>query len=75
MNIHIFDANKPTMSSLEIAELTGKRHDNVMRDIRSMLAELHGEGGVLSFQDTHTNHQNGQTYPEFTAKGLDTSSD
>ena len=40
-----------TMTSLEIAELTGKRHDNVMRDIRSMLAELHGEGDVLKFED------------------------
>lgn len=39
-----------TMSNREIAELTGKRHDNVMRDIRVMLAELYGEGGcsVLS---------------------------
>lgn len=55
----------PTMSSREIAELTGKRHDNVMRDIREMLVELHGEGGVLSFEDTHVNHQNGQTYPVF----------
>ena len=54
-----------TMSSREIAELTGKRHDNVMRDIRSMLAELHGEGGVLSFEDTHRNPQNGQEYPVF----------
>lgn len=51
-----------TMSSLEIAELTGKRHDNVMRDIQGMLGEL---GGVLSFEDTYTNPQNGQSYPIF----------
>lgn len=54
-----------TMSSREIAELTGKRHDNVMRDIRTMLTELYGEGGLLKFEDTHTNPQNGQSYPIF----------
>lgn len=30
-----------TMSSLDIAKLTGKRHDHVMRDITKMFAELH----------------------------------
>lgn len=54
-----------TMSSREIAELTGKRHDNVMADTRKMLLELHGEGGLLNFQDTHRNEQNGQSYPIF----------
>ena len=33
-------SSEMTMSSLEIAKLTGKRHDNVMTDIRNMLNEL-----------------------------------
>ncbi|MCG7388792.1 phage antirepressor KilAC domain-containing protein [Pantoea sp. ACRSB] len=48
------------MSSLEIAELCEKRHDNVMRDITSMLTEL--GVGLLSFEDTYINKQNGQEY-------------
>lgn len=55
--------DEPRMSSLEIARLTGKRHDNVMADARKMLAELYGPGGLLNFQDTQVNVQNGQRYP------------
>ena len=36
----IESSNVLTMSSLEIAELTGKRHDNVMADIEKMLKDL-----------------------------------
>ncbi|WP_050470633.1 phage antirepressor KilAC domain-containing protein [Herbaspirillum chlorophenolicum] len=54
-----------TMSSREIADLVEKRHDNVMRDIRLMLVELHGEAGILNFEDTFLNEQNGQVYPIF----------
>ena len=43
-------ANTPvTMSSLEISELTGKEHKNVIRDIRPMIQELASvDGSVLS---------------------------
>lgn len=58
-------ATAPTMSSLEIADRTGKRHDHVMRDIRVMLIALHGVGGLPNFGDTHRNEQNGQSYPIF----------
>lgn len=54
-----------TMSSREIAELCEKRHDHVMRDIRQMLVELHGEGGLPKFGGTYQNEQNGQVYACF----------
>jgi phage antirepressor YoqD-like protein len=49
-----------TMDSREIAEIVGVRHDNVLRDIRTQLGQL--PGGVLRFEDTYQNEQNGQTY-------------
>jgi phage antirepressor YoqD-like protein len=39
MNLSILQ-NRQTMSSREIAELTGKEHKNVMADVRKMLTEL-----------------------------------
>ncbi len=55
------DVSRHTMSSREIAELTGKSHDNVLRDARALLL-----AGVLKTEETTYKHpQNGQTYPEF----------
>ncbi len=54
-----------TMSSREISELCDKQHKNVMRDIRLMLVELYGEGGMLKFEQTYTDLQNNQTYPTY----------
>jgi len=57
-------AETHTMSSREIADLCDKRHDNVMRDIREMLVQLHGEGGLLKFEGVYRGG-NGESRPCF----------
>ena len=44
------------MDSRDIAKLTGKRHDNVIRDIEDQLGQL--EGGVLRFEGSYLSEQN-----------------
>lgn len=51
-----------TMSSLEIAAYTGKRHLHVLRDIRKMLVEL--DEGETKFGSTYIDPQ-GKTHPAF----------
>ena len=58
----LVNSDELAMSSLEIAELTGKRHDHVLADIRKMLTELYGEGGILKVEDTYRDSK-GRTYP------------
>lgn len=57
-NLIIQDTESLTMSSLDIAELTGKRHDSVLRDIRNMLKEL--GLGAHTFGGTYLSKQNKQ---------------
>lgn len=47
------------MSSREIADLTGRRHDQVLRTAR----ELVQEGVTQSVETLYTHEQNGQKYP------------
>lgn len=49
-------AKEIKMTSLEIARTVGKRHDNVMRDIKSEIDVLGKEVGALIFEET--------TYPD-----------
>lgn len=50
--------NSVTMSSLEIAELTGKLHKNVKRDIDTMLADLKED--ALNFEHIYLDSMNRQ---------------
>lgn len=58
MNQEIIAQNQTlTMSSREIAEFTGKRHDHVMRDIKKMLLDLY-PAGAPNFGGTYLSEQN-----------------
>ncbi|WP_273790022.1 phage regulatory protein/antirepressor Ant [Bartonella sp. ML70XJBT] len=54
------DDSVQTMSSREIAELCGKRHDNVMRDIKNILLELYDEKDILKFEGIFFDSMNRQ---------------
>ena len=49
-----------TMSSLEIAELTGKEHKNVVADLRKMLNELDLTAAEFSASVKYTGNNNAQ---------------
>ena len=50
-----------TMTSREIAEITGKEHYNILRDIRDEIDKLGTERGQLIFEESYyINEQNKQ---------------
>lgn len=55
-NLILPGSSGATMSSRDIAELTGKRHDQVMRDIRNMLEQL--KVGAHTYVGTYLSEQN-----------------
>ena len=65
-------------TSRNVAEVFGKNHADVVRDVRNILANLPDTDknwGISNFADTpYTNPQNGQTYSEFGASNFGCSS-
>jgi len=54
------------MTSLEIAEVTGKRHDHVMRDIKNEIKELGEEISRPIFGESTYTNERGREYPCYT---------
>ena len=57
--------SRNTLTSLEVAEITGKRHDNVLSDIRDEISKLGVERAVLIFQEGYYKDANNQSRPMF----------
>jgi phage antirepressor YoqD-like protein len=63
---NIINMNALTMTSREIAELTGKAHSNVMRDVRAMMDALEQDSKLNPVCRTTTYRgSNGQDYDQY----------
>lgn len=77
-NIQVMYAGQQqqTITSLEVAEMVGRNHKDVMRDIRNIVSQL-GERKIAHtpyfLETTYEHEQNGQPYPMFllTKKGCE----
>ena len=49
-NVNEINAGEQTISSLEIAEMVGREHKNIMRDILNIASHL---GGLLKVEPTY----------------------
>ena len=67
MNDLVFVQNEAALTnSLLVAEKFGKRHDNVLRDIRNLMEGLPKSEETPLFDElSYTDSQNGQKYPMY----------
>ena len=65
MNNLISIENRNTLTSLDVSEITGKRHDNILADIRDEICKLGTERAALIFQESYYKDANNQSRPMF----------
>ena len=65
-NLQILQA-KGTMTSLEIAEITGKEHYNILRDVRDEIDKLGTERGQLIFEESYYINEQNKKQPMYVA--------
>ena len=54
------------MTSLQLAEVTGKQHKNIIRDIRTEIDQLSGYGAELIFEPSEYKDSTGRSLPMYT---------
>ena len=68
MFVEIKTVNKEevtVVTSLDVAETFGKRHDHIIRDIENLLLGIPQNGETYFYKEEYTNEQNNQKYPMY----------
>lgn len=68
MLVEIKTVNKEevtVVTSLDVAETFGKRHDHVLRDVESILEGIPKNGETYFYKSEYVNFQNKQSYPMY----------
>ena len=68
MFVEIITVNKEevtVVTSLDVAETFGKRHDHIIRDIENLLLGIPQNGETYFYKEEYTNEQNNQKYPMY----------
>lgn len=63
MKLVFIENNRPVTDSITVAETFGKRHDNVLQDIKNL--ECSSEFSLLNFQESTYKNDRGREYPKY----------
>jgi Rha family phage regulatory protein len=64
-SLAFFEKYRVVTESLTVAEVFGKRHDHVMRDIETRIKYAGEEFSLLNFEESTYNNNRGWTYKKY----------